>query len=88
MKNLVKTLPVATALIALPSLALAQDAALGFGGRAVNLCQIRGLPPILINGVRDMAVEVAIGAFRSTEGPMHVNAEPGFAPGFNQSKPE
>src|SRR3546814_480276 len=41
----------------------------------IDLAEQRVPPAWLVDGSADMAVEVAIGAFRQAERPMHVNAE-------------
>ena len=40
---------------------------------------------MLVNLAHDMAVEIAIGAFRGAERPMDIEAEPDLLPIFTQS---
>lgn len=51
-----------------------QDAALGQGADAVDLGLERGQPAPLVHPRRDMAVEVAVGAFRLAERPVQIEA--------------
>ncbi len=59
-----------------------QDAALGQGTDAVDFGFERLQPPGLVDTGGDVAVEVAVGAFRLAEGPVEIEAEAGVAPIF------
>jgi hypothetical protein len=61
-----------------------EDAALGQGADAVDF-EFEGAEPLsLVDAGGDVAVEVAVGAFRLAEGPVEVEAEAGVAPVVHQ----